>query len=84
MVSTVKYPSFKSLDFRARRSFFKMLVIILIIGFLVILRDKVLPIIAPLLFITYLVYGFVRPYIPRKTIHEIEDEDEEFSEPPQA
>jgi len=81
MVSEVKYPSFKSLDFRARRSFFKMLIIILIIGFLVILRDKVLPIIAPLLFITYLVYGFVRPYMPRKTIQDIEDEDEDISEP---
>lgn len=77
MVSEVKYPSFKSLDFRAKRSFFKMLTIVIIIGFLVILRDKVLPVIAPLLFITYLVYGFVRPYIPRKTIQDIEDEEED-------
>ena len=84
MVSEVKYPSFKSLDFRAKRSFFKMLVIILIIGFLVILRDKVLPVVAPMLFTAYLVYGFVRPWIPRKTIHDIEDEDDEVSEPPKA
>ena len=84
MVSEVKYPSFKSLDFRAKRSFLKMLAIILIIGFLVILRDKVLPIVAPLLFTTYLVYGFVRPWMPRKTIADIEDEDEEAGEPPKA
>ena len=84
MVSEVKYPSFKSLDFRAKRSFFKMLSIVLIIGFLVILRDKVLPVIAPLLFTTYLVYGFVRPWIPHKTIHDIEDEDDENSELPKA
>lgn len=84
MVSEVKYPSFKSLDFRAKRSFFKMLSIVLIIGFLVILRDKVLPVIAPLLFTTYLVYGFVRPWIPRKTIHDIEDEDDEPGETPKA
>lgn len=77
MVSEVKYPSFKSLDFRARRSFFKMLSIVLVIGFLVILREKVLPIVAPALFTAYLVYGFVRPWIPRKTIHDIEDEEDE-------
>jgi len=84
MVSEVKYPSFKSLDFRAKRSFFKMLIIVIILGFLVILRDKVLPVIAPLLFVTYLVYGFVRPYIPRKTIHDIEDEDDDIPEQPQG
>ena len=84
MVSEVKYPSFKSLDFRAKRSFLKMLTIILIIGFLVILRDKVLPVVAPLLFTAYLVYGFVRPWIPHKTIHDIEDEDDEAGEPPKT
>jgi CDP-diacylglycerol--serine O-phosphatidyltransferase len=84
MVSEVKYPSFKSLDFRAKRSFLKMLSIVLIIGFLVILRDKVLPVAAPAVFTAYLVYGFVRPWIPRKTIHDIEDEDEDSVEPPKA
>lgn len=84
MVSEVKYPSFKSLDFRAKRSFLKMLSIVLIIGFLVILREKVLPVVAPAVFTAYLVYGFVRPWIPRKTIHDIEDEDEDGIEPPKA
>ena len=77
MVSEVKYPSFKSLDFRARRSFLKMLIIIVVIGFFVILWDKVLPVAAPAVFLIYLIYGFVRPWIPRKTVHEIEDEDDE-------
>jgi CDP-diacylglycerol--serine O-phosphatidyltransferase len=81
MVSEVKYPSFKSLDFRARRSFFKMLVIVLFVGFLFIMRDKVLPLAAPLIFTSYLVYGFVRPWIPRKTLHDIEDEDEDEPAP---
>ena len=82
MVSEVKYPSFKSLDFRAKRSFLKMLSIILVIGFLVILREKVLPVAAPALFTLYLVYGFVRPWIPRQTLKDIEDEDEESGELP--
>ncbi len=84
MVSEVKYPSFKSLDFRARRSFLKMLSIVLAIGFLVILREKVLPIAAPAVFIAYLIYGFVRPWIPRKTLHDIEEEEDENGELPKA
>jgi CDP-diacylglycerol---serine O-phosphatidyltransferase len=80
MVSEVKYPSFKSLDFRARRSFTKMLIIVLVVGFFVILWEKVLPIAAPAIFTTYLLYGFARPYMPRKTVHEIEDEDEDEDE----
>jgi len=81
MVSEVKYPSFKSLDFRARRSFFKMVVIVVALGFFVILWDKVVPIAAPAVFTIYLVYGFVRPWIPRRAQHAIEEEDDEEDSP---
>jgi CDP-diacylglycerol--serine O-phosphatidyltransferase len=77
MVSTVKYPSFKSLDLRATRTFTKTLVAVLFIGGALILREKLLYWILPLFFITYLVYGFVRPHISRRIRHEIEEEDEE-------
>jgi CDP-diacylglycerol--serine O-phosphatidyltransferase len=77
MVSEVKYPSFKSLHFRSRGSFLKVLIIALCIGFFFILWEKVLPVLAPLIFTIYLLYGFVRPYISRTWRHEIEDEDEE-------
>lgn len=80
MVSEVKYPSFKSLDFRARRSFVKMLLIVIAVGAFVLLWEKVLPVAAPVVFTIYLLYGFVRPYLPRKTRDEIEEEEEE--EPP--
>jgi len=84
MVSEVKYPSFKSLDFRARRPFLKMVIIVVVFGFFVILWEKVLPIAAPALFTLYLVYGFVRPWIPRRTQHAIEDEDEDEDDLPAA
>jgi CDP-diacylglycerol---serine O-phosphatidyltransferase len=77
MVSEVKYPSFKSLDFRARRSFAKMLIIVLCVGFFLILWENVLPVLAPLVFTAYLLYGFVRPYISRAWRRGIEDEDDE-------
>jgi CDP-diacylglycerol--serine O-phosphatidyltransferase len=80
MVSEVKYPSFKRLDFRARRSFFKMVIIVVALGFFVILWEKVLPIVAPAVFTIYLLYGFVRPWIPRRTQHAIEEEDEDDEE----
>jgi CDP-diacylglycerol--serine O-phosphatidyltransferase len=77
MVSEVKYPSFKSLDFRAKRSFAKMLIIVLCVGFFLILWENVLPMLAPLVFTTYLLYGFVRPYLSRTWRRGIEDEEDE-------
>ena len=85
MVSEVKYPTFKSLDWRARRTFPKMVVIILSVGFLIIARRKVVPIVLPLVFTAYLVYGFIRPRLSRKIRHEIEqeeDEEEDSQSPP--
>ena len=76
MVSEVKYPSFKTLDLHARRPFTKMVMAILFVGLLVVFREKVLPIVLPLIFTTYLVYGFVRPRISRRIRDEIEEEDE--------
>jgi CDP-diacylglycerol--serine O-phosphatidyltransferase len=77
MVSEVKYPSFKSLDFRAKRSFAKMLIIVLCVGFFLILWENVLPVLAPAIFTAYLLYGFVRPHISRAWRHGIEEEDDD-------
>ncbi len=76
MVSEVKYPSFKSIDFRTKRSFAKMLVIVICVGFFLILWEQVLPVLAPLVFTAYLLYGFVRPHLSRAWRREIEDDDE--------
>ncbi len=80
MVSQVKYPTFKKLDFRAKRSFPKMLIAVLLIGAFIILWDKILHFILPLLFTAYLLYGFIRPRISRKMRNDIEDEDNEEEE----
>jgi CDP-diacylglycerol--serine O-phosphatidyltransferase len=77
MVSQVKYPTFKKLDFRAQRTFPKMVGIVLLFGLFVVFRDWILPFVLPLLFTTYLIYGFIRPRISRKMIHNIEDEDDD-------
>jgi CDP-diacylglycerol---serine O-phosphatidyltransferase len=77
MVSEVKYPAFKSIDWRTRRTFTRMVVTIVVIGALVILRNSLMPVLLPLLFTAYLVYGFIRPRISRRMRHDIEEEDEE-------
>jgi CDP-diacylglycerol--serine O-phosphatidyltransferase len=76
MVSEVKYPTFKGLDLKATRTFTKTLIVILFIGSIVILREKILIIVLPIFFTSYLIYGFVRPHISRKMRQEIEEEEE--------
>jgi CDP-diacylglycerol--serine O-phosphatidyltransferase len=77
MVSEVKYPSFKKINWRTQRPFTKMVIVILVVGFFLILWEKILPVVLPLFFSIYLIYGFIRPRLSRKTRHEIEDEDED-------
>jgi CDP-diacylglycerol--serine O-phosphatidyltransferase len=80
MVSQVKYPTFKKLDLRATRTFPKMVAIVLVVGFFILLWDKLLLFVLPALFTLYLLYGFVRPFISGRMRHEIEEEDDEEEE----
>jgi CDP-diacylglycerol--serine O-phosphatidyltransferase len=75
MVSEVKYPTFKGLDLKATRTFTKTLISILFIGSVIILREKILVIVLPVFFTSYLIYGFIRPHISRKMRQEIEEEE---------
>lgn len=77
MVSEVRYPSFKKLDLRTRRTFTKMVITILVIGFFLITWRKILPVVSPVIFTAYLIYGFIRPRLSRRIVREIEDEEEE-------
>ena len=80
MVSEVKYPSFKTLDLRSTRPFTRLVGAVLFIGFILVLRGKILPVVLPILFTSYLVYGFIRPRISRKIRKEIEDEEDDQSD----
>ena len=85
MVSNVKYPSFKNLDPRMTTTFARTLIVILFLGSVVILQDKILVFVLPVLFTAYLIYGFVRPHISRRMRREIEaDEDEDGDGSPAA
>jgi CDP-diacylglycerol--serine O-phosphatidyltransferase len=77
MVSTVRYPSFKSLGLRSTSTFAKALMFALGIGVLVVLGKLIMLYVLPAFFTLYLVYGFIRPRISRHWRREIEEEDEE-------
>src|SRR5437667_7468678 len=66
MVSTVKYPSFKSLGLRSTSTFTKAIIAALFLGFIVVLRERILFYVLPAFFTLYLLYGFVRLRISRR------------------
>lgn len=80
MVSTVRYPSFKSLGLRSKSTFSKAIGAALFIGCILILREKILYYVLPAFFTLYLIYGFVRPRISRAMRREIEEDDDDESE----
>lgn len=72
MFSRVRYPSFKGLGWRTQRSLPKFLLIIVVLAFAG-LNYEWMP---ALLFILFLLYGFVRPLLSGAWRREIEDEEE--------
>jgi CDP-diacylglycerol--serine O-phosphatidyltransferase len=77
MVRKVKYPSFKALGLRSTSTFTKAILTALLLGLMLVLREKIIFYVLPVLFTIYLLYGFIRPRISRKMRHEIEEEDGE-------
>lgn len=72
MVSDLAYPSFKAVNWRTKRSFHWVLISIFIVAFTV-LNWQWMP---SVIFVSYLLYGLVRPWISRKWRREIEIETE--------
>ena len=77
MVSTVKYPTFKSLGLRSTSTFLKAIIAALFLGIILLFREKILYYLLPAFFTLYLIYGFIRPRISHRVRYEIEEEDDE-------
>lgn len=88
MISDVRYPSFKTVDWKTRGSL-TTIVFALVLIFVTIRFRYIMPVV---LFSSYLVYGFIRPWISQRWRKGIEDfsektEDEKMedeTEPPSA
>ena len=72
MYSRIAYPSFKSIDWHSRRSIPRVLVTII----LLILLVKTWRYSLALVFIAYLLYGFVRPFISKRIREGIEEDED--------
>ncbi|MCS7008783.1 MAG: CDP-diacylglycerol--serine O-phosphatidyltransferase [Chthoniobacterales bacterium] len=72
MFSNVRYPSFKSLGWKTQRSLPKFLLIIMVIV-VAVMNYEWMP---AIIFILFLIYGFVRPYLSRAWRRELEAEVE--------
>lgn len=78
MMSKVRYPSFKKIDFRTKGSIWTVVGVAVVIVLLVKYRYQ-----APVvLFSAYLVYGLVRPWISRRLQKDIEWDDDDDGETP--
>ena len=74
MVSKVKYPTFKKVNLRGARPFLVMVLGAIGIGLLFTVgRKYALPVGAPLVFVIYLIYGFIRPWLPHRARQGFED-----------
>lgn len=72
MFSHVRYPSFKGLGWRTQRSLPKFLVTIVVIAFAGLYYQWM----PAVLFVLFLLYGFVRPLLTKGMRREIEDDEE--------
>jgi CDP-diacylglycerol--serine O-phosphatidyltransferase len=70
MFSRFQYPSFKGLNWKTTRSIPRFIAIVLIAGF-TLLNYNWMP---AVLFLTYLLYGFLRPFLSRNMQRGIEEE----------
>lgn len=80
MISDIRYPSFKKVDWKTRGNLGAIVIAVLVIFFTVQFR-YVMPVV---LFSLYLIYGMVRPFISQKMRREIEVESDpaDETEPP--
>lgn len=69
MLSEFRYPSFKAMNWRAKRSLVWLFVAILVL----VCAVNFVEFVPLLIFVTYLAYGLVRPWISREWRREIEE-----------
>jgi CDP-diacylglycerol--serine O-phosphatidyltransferase len=77
MITKRKYPSFKGLSWKTKRSIPWFLAAIFVVAF-IIYKPYVMP---AVLFVGYLFYGLIRPWVKREWRREIEEDPDEPEEP---
>ena len=75
MFSKFEYPSFKGFNWRTQFSFPKFLGVVVLLGLNIIYYEWM----PAVMFVSYLLYGFLRPFLSRAWRHEIEEDEEDES-----
>ncbi len=78
MFSGFRYPSFKGINWRTTRSIPRLLALVVVASLTIAFYDW-MPFV---LFLSYLLYGFLRPFLSRKMKQEIEEELDEDEDQP--
>jgi CDP-diacylglycerol--serine O-phosphatidyltransferase len=76
MFSGFRYPSFKAINWRTKRTLPRFIVIVAVLV-LTAMNYEWMP---AVIFVSYLLYGFLRPFLSRKMKQEIEEELEDEDE----
>ena len=77
MFSSFRYPSFKAINWRTTRSLPRFIAIVAVLIMLYLYYEWM----PAVIFVSYLLYGFLRPFLSRKMKQEIEEEVEDDAEP---
>jgi CDP-diacylglycerol--serine O-phosphatidyltransferase len=77
MISHVRYPSFKNLNWTLEKPWRTVVIAIVVLALLAMFAARFYPIILALVFVSYLLYGLIRPWVRRNIRKEIELDDEE-------
>lgn len=73
MVSHFEYPSFKGFNWRTQFSPPKFLGVVLVLGMVIVYYEWM----PAVIFVSYLLYGFLRPFLSRAWRKEIEEDEED-------
>src|SRR5262249_4291126 len=76
MFSKFKYPSFKTVNWRTEHSLPRFFVVAAVLGLTILYYQWMLAV----LFVGYLLYGFLRPFISLAWRRELEEDDDDEAE----
>lgn len=77
MVSNVRYPAFKSVEWTLQRS----VAVFAVVAVGVMLMAAYFEVTLAAVFVLYLLYGLLRPWVSKRWRHEIEEDDEDDQSP---
>jgi CDP-diacylglycerol--serine O-phosphatidyltransferase len=77
MITHLRYPSFKNLSWTFAKPWRTVVLAVVVVALLIVTLKRYYPILLAVLFVSYLLYGLIRPWVRRNIRKEIEFDEEE-------